>query len=322
MNINQMATRSQWRAIFGEVQVRSGAVPTESKQGSKLFVLADIEPYLPNSPTSKHIEMANRVGTDIEKAVTGTSLREIKLMRRLDESRCLLQSIRYLEGVIATDPQGFEVLRPFLTGEEVEGISGVQEEIAARRAIKSSDLPEYEKVALRKAIPNRRDIGPNTLLDIHLDIGRREAAIEKRRIAKEVAYQAARSRAEKERINSNEWYDEQIALGREEAEARRRRRFIPEGCPYRTLKAAYKDGWVEERAEHYNGETLHLKGHELTRNAKKAMSRTQWKAAGYQVICDATPHAEISNGWTIYPVYREDQVVRSVVRPGATEPMK
>jgi hypothetical protein len=86
-------------------------------------------------------------------------------------------------------------------------------------------------------------------------------------------------------------------------------------CPYKTLKAAYADGWHGERPEEYGGERVRLRGHTLVRNAEVAVSASEWGRRGYRVLPDQEPHGwlsgQVGNGRTsiTWPVYRKDQVV-------------
>ena len=82
---------------------------------------------------------------------------------------------------------------------------------------------------------------------------------------------------------------------------------------FKTLDQARAAGFRDARPQDYGGETILLKGHEMVRGAKEAVSRTEWGRRGYLVQRGATPHTHInlplwsdSAGW---PVYRDDQVV-------------
>jgi hypothetical protein len=82
---------------------------------------------------------------------------------------------------------------------------------------------------------------------------------------------------------------------------------------FKTLKAAREAGFCEREDYHYGGEEIIVKGHLLVRNAKAAVSRTEWSKRGFRVGRDAIPHARCSVysmnlGHLIYDVYREDQV--------------
>jgi hypothetical protein len=83
---------------------------------------------------------------------------------------------------------------------------------------------------------------------------------------------------------------------------------------WKTLKAAYADGWHDLRPEQYDGDRLLLKGHVLVRNAKVALSKTEWGRRGYRVGSGEQPHAILAahfNGsLKSWPVYREDQVCK------------
>lgn len=75
---------------------------------------------------------------------------------------------------------------------------------------------------------------------------------------------------------------------------------------YKTLKAAYADGWKDLKPCEYGGEQIALKGHTLVKNPKRARSKKEWGYEGYEVKPDEKPHARFS--W--WGVYREDQVRR------------
>lgn len=75
---------------------------------------------------------------------------------------------------------------------------------------------------------------------------------------------------------------------------------------YKTLKAAYADGWDDLKPCEYGGEQIVLKGHTLVKNPKRARSKKEWGYKGYEVMPGEKPHARFS--W--WSVYREDQVRR------------
>ncbi len=75
---------------------------------------------------------------------------------------------------------------------------------------------------------------------------------------------------------------------------------------YKTMKAAYADGWKDLKPCEYGGEQIVLKGHTLVKNPKRARSKKEWGYKGYEVKPDEKPHARFS--W--WSVYREDQVRR------------
>lgn len=121
---------------------------------------------------------------------------------------------------------------------------------------------------------------------------------------------AAEKKAEEKRI------EEEERCRKERARERRlaARRDTDPGCPYKTLKAAYADGWHDLRKEEYGGEKLRLKGHVLVRKTKKAVSATEWERRGYRVLPDQEPHCWLSGRVgggaksMTWAVYREDQV--------------
>jgi hypothetical protein len=80
----------------------------------------------------------------------------------------------------------------------------------------------------------------------------------------------------------------------------------------RTLKAAKAAGYHKPRAAEYGGDHIEIKGHTLVKNAKRAMSESEWREKGFRVKADALLHGTVhshSHGKHIeYPVYREDQV--------------
>lgn len=111
----------------------------------------------------------------------------------------------------------------------------------------------------------------------------------------------------------------------EETTVRRRRREAlrakladtQEGCPYRTLKEAYADGWAERKLDHYGGESLRLRGHDLIRGAERAVSMTEWSRRGCDILPHQDPHAILCYhpGRTVnYAVYRDDQVTQRPIK--------
>lgn len=77
---------------------------------------------------------------------------------------------------------------------------------------------------------------------------------------------------------------------------------------YKTLKAAYADGWVDPLPADYGEEQMALKGHTLIKNPKRALSRTAWRKLGCEVKPGEQPHANIWGGFDVCNLYREDQV--------------
>jgi hypothetical protein len=112
-----------------------------------------------------------------------------------------------------------------------------------------------------------------------------------------------------------------VKRARDEAEQRHREerkaalKQTDPNSPYKTLKAAYADGWTDLREEQYAGDRLLLKGHMLVRHAKVAVSKTEWERRGYGVKDCEEPHAIISahfkGSLKSWPVYREDQVAKN-----------
>jgi hypothetical protein len=81
-------------------------------------------------------------------------------------------------------------------------------------------------------------------------------------------------------------------------------------CPYKSIKEAKSDGWMNMRDAFYAGEMLLIKGHRLTKNPKVAISETAWRKKGYEVF-DRRPHATLHfhpGRVVFYDVYRDDQV--------------
>lgn len=111
-------------------------------------------------------------------------------------------------------------------------------------------------------------------------------------------------------------YRREVALRRKQTTAQRRTQ-TDSGCPYRSLRAAYDDGWVElDEQEDYGGGRMLLKGHRLIRKGKRAVSETEWKRRGFKVKPGERPHGLLCcYAW--YAVYRDDQVapITPAVRP-------
>ena len=94
---------------------------------------------------------------------------------------------------------------------------------------------------------------------------------------------------------------------------------------YKTLKAAYSDGWHDKRREEYGGEGLILKGHTLTRNHDLARSATDWAFRGYRVKPGEQPIAYLTRNvgkLVTYGVYRADQVEPRIVKGPITPPVQ
>lgn len=73
---------------------------------------------------------------------------------------------------------------------------------------------------------------------------------------------------EKERLRQQQRKEEEERRKQERSEQRKARlKQTDPHCPYKTLKAAYADGWVDLNSDHYDGERLLLKGHMLVRHA-------------------------------------------------------
>lgn len=84
----------------------------------------------------------------------------------------------------------------------------------------------------------------------------------------------------------------------------------------KSLKSAYDQGWVELRSVHYGGSSINLKGHTLGWLPKVALSRPEWKRRGYEVKPDEkqTPHTYVIGLTNVWPVFREDQVRKTISR--------
>ena len=89
------------------------------------------------------------------------------------------------------------------------------------------------------------------------------------------------------------------------------RKLTDENCPYKKLKEAYADGWIDDKDWYYGGEYLTLKGRRLTKNFKEAISKTAWEKLGYVVKPGETPVCERSfhsGKRIVYSVFGEHQV--------------
>lgn len=88
--------------------------------------------------------------------------------------------------------------------------------------------------------------------------------------------------AEEERLKRQRREEDEKRRKQEQSERRKERlRQTDPNSPYKTLKAAYADGWVELRPDHEGGDRLLLKGHTLVQNAKETEPRTTRKEKLY-----------------------------------------
>lgn len=127
------------------------------------------------------------------------------------------------------------------------------------------------------------------------------------------AEQEAREKQERERREETERLEAQERQN--EAEERRRlwedRLQQTKPRPYKTLKAAYADGWHKPKLNEYGGKAIRIKDHVLVRDTQKAVSQTEWGRRGYEVLPDQQPHAWRSSQFLFtYAVFRKDQVGR------------
>lgn len=119
-----------------------------------------------------------------------------------------------------------------------------------------------------------------------------------------------------DRMWSPEFMSHQMWLANQEKEERDRRKarlgMTEVNCPYKTLKAAYAEDWIDKRPEHYLVEgqrQILLKGHILVRRGQYevALSESAWRRWHNRRPINQYCHDNISNGWLTYAVYRLDQ---------------
>lgn len=89
-----------------------------------------------------------------------------------------------------------------------------------------------------------------------------------------------------------------------------------------SIREARAVGFRNPREWEYDGELIAVNGQFLVRNAKVALSNSEWQQCGYRVKSGETPHCIRSvpcgRGAKSYPVYRDDQV--SPKRPRLEKP--
>jgi len=84
--------------------------------------------------------------------------------------------------------------------------------------------------------------------------------------------------SEEDRLRRQRLEEEEERRKQEQGEQRKARlKQTDPTCPYKTLKAAYADGWVDLGSENYDGDSLILKGHILVHNVEKALSKPKLK---------------------------------------------
>lgn len=84
--------------------------------------------------------------------------------------------------------------------------------------------------------------------------------------------------------------------------------------PFKSIAAAKRAGYVEDKPYLYDGDAVTIKGRVLRRNGLEAQSRTEWRRRGYIIPDETKPHArrsfQVGGGRkrVAFEVYRWDQL--------------